>query len=191
MRLLFFLYLLFSFGAPALAQPSLFDVLHAEEASAVFRIETNWSWLVRKKQDKSYQPATVTLTVGDSTHVFAGQLRSRGNVRLEVCYNPSLKLKLKKADLLAAGFSDLNEFKFVLQCTNNYQGENYLNREKMVYDLHAVYSKFSHRTIPARLHFGEADPVQAFMIEHEEQLAARFNAKVLDQHTGASARCLR
>jgi hypothetical protein len=180
MRLLFFLLLSFSYAAQAQGQPSLFDVLHANEASAAFKIETNWSRLVRKKRDKSYQPATVTVSVRDTTLVFAGKLRSRGNVRLEVCHNPSLKLKLEKADLLAAGFSDLNEFKFVLQCTNTLLGESYLNREKVVYDLHAVYSSYSHRTLPASLDLGKEKPTQAFMIEHEEQIAARFNARVLE-----------
>ena len=173
---------LLSFLLPALlsGQPSLFDVLHAGADTTVFRIDTDWNTLVRKKKGKTYQPATVYLTLADSTLTFEAKLRSRGNVRLEVCQNPSLKLKLKKADLLAAGFSDLNEFKFVLQCSNSSLGENYLNREQMVYDLHAVFSDFSHRTKPVELHLGQKEPISAFMIEHEEQLGARFQARVLE-----------
>ncbi len=178
MRLLIPLLLLLSFGLRA--QMSLFDVLHQGEVATVLKIETDWNKLMRKKKDKSYQAATVSFSLGDSTLVFRGKLRSRGNVRLEVCQNPSLKLKLKKADLIAAGFSDLNEFKFVLQCSNSSLGESYLNREKMVYDLHAVYSDFSHRTIPIKLDLGKDDPVKAFMVEHEEQMAARFNGRVLE-----------
>jgi hypothetical protein len=178
MRLFILLSLLFP--VYLLGQPSLFDVLHSDADTAVLRIDTDWSKLVRKKKDKSYQPATVSLTLGDSTLTFRAKLRSRGNVRLEVCQNPSLKLKLRKDELLAAGFSDLNEFKFVLQCSNNSQGESYLNREQVVYDLHAVYSNFSHRTIPIDLDLGKADLINAFMVEHEEQMAARFKAKVLE-----------
>lgn len=178
MRLL----ILLSFLLPTIlfGQSSLFDVLHAQVDSATFRIDTDWTKLVRKKKDKAYQPATVVLMLADTTLTFKAKLRSRGNVRLEVCQNPSLKLKLQKAELLAAGFSDLNEFKFVLQCTNSSLGESYLNREQMVYDLHAVYSDFSHRTIPVSLDLGKTDLVRAFMVEHEEQMAARFNAKILE-----------
>ncbi len=178
MRLLPLLFVLFSFCLQG--QASLFDVLHSSTDPVVFRITTDWSKLVRKKKDKRYQPATVDIVLGDSTLTFTGKLRSRGNVRLEVCHNPSLKLKLKKVDLLAAGFSDLNEFKFVLQCNNNSMGESYLNREKMVYDLHKVFSDYSHRTVAASLDLGKDAPIQAFMVEHEEQMAARFEAKVLE-----------
>lgn len=178
MRLLILLFV-FSYSVIQ-GQSSLFDVLHAKGDSSVLRIETDWNKLVRKKKDKSYQPATVSLSLGDSTLSFQAKLRSRGNVRLEVCQNPSLKLKLKKEDLIAAGFSDLNEFKFVLQCSNNSLGESYLNREQMVYDLHAIYSDFSHRTISVSLNLGDDVVVRAFMVEHEEQMAARFKGRMLE-----------
>ncbi|TXF91778.1 hypothetical protein FUA23_00915 [Neolewinella aurantiaca] len=178
MRLLPFL--LFLLPVVLVGQPSLFDVLHADNDTVVFRIETDWNGLVRRKMDKAYQPATVHLTLGDSTLTFEAKLRSRGNIRLEVCQNPSLKLKLRKDELLAAGFSDLNEFKFVLQCTNNSLGESYLTREKLVYDLHAVYSNYTHRTLAVGLDLGKGDTTKAFLVEHDEQMEARFNAKVLE-----------
>jgi hypothetical protein len=178
MRLLLLLFFL----SPTylISQPSLFDVLHTRSDTATLRIETDWNKLVRKKKNKVFQQATVMLTVGESTFKFKGKLRSRGNTRLEVCQNPSLKLKLKKAELIAAGFSDLNELKFVLQCSNNSMGQNYLNREQMIYDLHAVYSDFSHRTTPVRLDLGRDELISSFMIEHKEQMATRFNARVLE-----------
>lgn len=178
MRLL----ILLSFLIPTclISQPSLFDVLNTGSDTAMFRIETDWNKLIRKKRNKVFQTANVTLKIGESTFSFKGKLRSRGNIRLEVCQNPSLKLKLKKAELNAAGFSDLNEFKFVLQCSNSSLGESYLNREQTVYELHALYSDYSHRTTPVRLDLGRDEPISAFMVEHEEQIAARFNATVVE-----------
>ena len=162
------------------AQGSLFDALHAESAGIEIRLETDWRKLVRTKKKKTYQPVVVTVTVGGKSHIFNGKLRSRGNVRLEVCQNPSLKLKLKKEELAAAGFNDLNDLKFVLQCSAGAQGLGYLSREQAVYDLHAVYSDYTHRTVPVSLNLNDKETISAFLIEDQEQIAARLNARVLE-----------
>lgn len=172
--------LLFAF--PAIAQESLFDALHERGDSVSFSLDTDWKKLLRGKLKKEYQPVTVIVHgLGDPIHL-KGKIRSRGNVRLEACGNPSLKLKVKKAGLRAAGFNDLNEFKFVLQCTNSGLGEDYLNREKLVYDLHKIYSDFYHRTISAQIMplQDEGKVIKTFMVEDEEQLAERYKANILD-----------
>ncbi len=177
-----FLYLLLLLILPARAQESLFDALYERGDSVTFSLDTDWKQLMRGKLKKEYQPVTLTVHGLGEPIPLKGKIRSRGNIRLEACTNPSLKLKVKKAGLRAAGFSDLNEFKFVLQCTSSGLGEDYLNREKLIYDLHAVYSDYSHRTVRATL-FPDAtkdESLQVFLLEDEEQLAARFNANILN-----------
>lgn len=166
------------------AQTSLFDHLHAQAASGIrLTFANDLDELQRGKYDKDYLPTTLQLQVGTAPSLeLSGQVRTRGNVRLKVCANPSLKVKLKKGALRAAGFSDLNEWKIVLQCSNTKVGAGYLHRERFVYDLHALYSTYHHRTIPVTLTFGPGttEVIEGFLVEDEEQLALRYQSTILD-----------
>ncbi|MCP9235437.1 hypothetical protein [Lewinella sp. JB7] len=157
------------------AQPSLFDELWAGGDTVTIELETDWKKLLRHKKDKVYQPTT--LRVGG--HALAGRVRSRGHIRLEVCRYPSLKIKLDKTPLGQLGYSDLNDLKLVLQCSNRTIADGYLRREKLIYDLHALVSDYYHRTVPIRLLAGKME-IAGFLIESEEQLAARYNATIVN-----------
>jgi len=168
---LFFLLLL----TPVYAQESLFDHLYESGDTVTISLETDWKKLMRHKAKKEYRPFKMTLSTKDTSYLLPGRVRSRGNIRLTVCDNPSLKIKIKKKGLLAAGFSNLNDFKMVLQCTNSKLGENYLRRERLIYGLHQIYSPDFHRTIPVRLKgLDDGEDILGFFIEDEEQLAARY-----------------
>lgn len=170
-------------------QPSLFDELHQRGDSVSIELETDWKNLIRQKHKKQYQAMTLKVVGLGEPLTFTGRVRSRGNVRLEVCQYPSLKLKLKKAQLRAAGFNDLNELKFVLQCSNSSIGESYAVREQLAYHLHAVYSEHHHRIVPISLHLTEEEDLslKAFMVEDEEQLAARYEGEILKSKHASSS----
>jgi hypothetical protein len=169
-------------------QTSLFDELHQRGDSVSVELDTDWKQLIRQKRNKQYQPLTITVAGLGEPLTFTGRVRTRGNMRLEVCQYPSLKIKLKKAQLRAAGFSKLNDLKFVLQCSTGSRGEGYSIREQLVYDLHAIYSDNYHRIIPMNLTpTQEADlSLKAFMVEDEEQLAARYEGKILKSKYASS-----
>lgn len=169
-------------------QTSLFDELHQRGDSIKIALDTDWKQLIRQKAKKQYQPLTMTVSGLGEPLTFTGRVRSRGNVRLEVCQYPSLKIKLKKAQLRAAGFSNLNDLKFVLQCSNSSTGAGYSIREQLVYDLHAVYSENHHRIVPMSLRPTEDKSLvlRAFMVEDEEQLAARYEGSILKAKRASS-----
>ena len=181
-------FLLLLFFVHLSGQTSLFDELHQRGDSVKVALDTDWKRLIRQKQKKQYQPLTMTVSGLGEPLTFTGRVRSRGNVRLEVCQYPSLKIKLKKAQLRAAGFSSLNDLKFVLQCSNSSTGEGYSIREQLVYDLHALYSEHHHRIVPMSLQpTAEADlSLRAFMVEDEEQLAARYEGSILKTQHASS-----
>lgn len=156
------------------AQPSLFDHLAGTQDTIHLTLETNWKQLNRNKKKKEYQPLQLQLSSPGLSLPLSGKIRTRGNIRLEVCDNPSLKIKLDKQPLMEAGFSDVNELKLVQQCSNSSLGENYLRREYLAYALHQLYSEHHHRTIPVVLHVSGEDDIQAFIVEEEEQLTARY-----------------
>ncbi|NJB85207.1 hypothetical protein GGR26_000952 [Lewinella marina] len=177
--------LLLLLGAALAAQPSLFDALHANQDTAVFTLTTEWKPLMRRKKDKVYQP--VALSINGNT--LPGKIRTRGHMRLEVCYYPSLKVKLDENILTDLGYSPLNELKIVIQCNSKSLGESYLRREKLMYDLHAIVSDFYHRTVPISLVTPESDTIQGFLVESEQQLEARYGARIVD-HDNVSTRSL-
>jgi hypothetical protein len=171
------------------AQASLFDELHQQGNVVDVALDTDWKNLLRNKRKKQYQPLRMTVYGLGDTLLFTGRIRSRGNIRLEVCQNPSLKIKLKKSQLRAAGFSDLNDLKFVLQCSRGSAGEGYSIREQLVYELHAIYSDNYHRVVPLQVTpTQEPDQkLRAFMVEDEEQLAERYEGNVLKTKRASSA----
>lgn len=157
------------------AQESLFDHLYASGDTIIIDMETDWKKLMRQKGKKEYRPVTMALSTKDTTYQLPGRIRSRGNMRLVVCNNPSLKLKVKKKALVAAGFTKLNDFKVVLQCTNSKLGRSYLRRERLIYGLHQIYSPDYHRTIPICFKgLDDGEDVLGFFIEDEEQLDTRY-----------------
>lgn len=162
------------------AQSSLFDSLYRSGDEIIVNLDTDWKRLMRKKKNKEYQPTRVAFANGDWQVAVAGKVRTRGHARLEACQYPSLKIKLKKDSLVAAGFSKLNDLKMVLQCTPRALGEDYLRREKLVYELHSIVSDYTHRTIPAKLIVSTGDTISAFFVEAEEQLAAHYGSRVLE-----------
>ncbi|MTB50275.1 hypothetical protein [Lewinella sp. W8] len=193
------LFLLFVMSGLLAAQSSLFDKLHAEGEDIQFMMNTDWKQLMRNKKKKIYQPVTITVMgIGDPVQI-RGKIRSRGNMRLEVCQNPSLKIKLKKADLRLAGFSDINDLKMVLQCSNSELGLGYLRREKLVYDLHRIVSPHTHRIVPLNLVINGGDTqagegkrnqtelITGFLIEDEEQLCARYEGRELKSKRASTA----
>lgn len=172
-RLLILLFFLTA-GTTLPAQVSLFDSLETSGDTLVFQLDTDWRKLHNNKKKKAYQPLKLTVSGSKFTVSLPGRIRTRGNVRLAVCDNPSLKIKLDKEALLRAGFSALNDLKIVQQCKNSSLGLGYLRRERLAYELHAVYSQHHHRTVPIILRFPDRKEVQAFLIEEEDQFAARY-----------------
>jgi hypothetical protein len=165
-------------STPLTAQ-SLFDSLYERGDTVYIRLRTDFKFLVRHRSEKAYQTATVGI---DGTE-FSGRVRSRGHIRLEVCQLPSLKIKLKKAPLRKAGFSELNDLKLVLACADDRRGYGYLRREELAYRMYAILSPYHHRTVPVRIQFDDDRVVPGFLIEDEEQLAARYQASIIENES--------
>lgn len=176
-------FLSFLFASVLSGQTSLFDQFIASGDTVILSLETDWKTLVREKKRKKYQQLDIAFSLNGKSYQLKGKIRSRGNIRLEVCSNPSLKIKLKKDQLQAGGFSKNNNLKLVQQCSNSSLGQNYLRRERLVYELHQVYSEHFHRTVPVILRVKDQEDIFAFFVEEEEQLAIRYGRRVMEQKT--------
>jgi hypothetical protein len=176
-------------AAPAQTQWSLFDYLSlAEDSLPVLQLETDWGRLIRKKRDKAYQEGTFRFVLPDGNPTeLTAQLRTRGNMRKEVCYYPPLQVKFKKKSLQDLGFNDFNKLKLVLSCKNGPREEAWLLREYLAYKLYEELDPDAYlRTALLKIQ-GWQDGRERFLfygliVEHEEELSARLDAPLYDKN---------
>ncbi|MBX2928281.1 MAG: hypothetical protein KF852_10630 [Saprospiraceae bacterium] len=167
--------------------PSFFDFLYAQQDSMpVLELKTDWSKLVRKKMDMEYQSAVLGFTHEDGRNIALDvQIKARGNMRKQVCFYPPLKVKLPKKQLGALGFSNYNDLKMVLQCRTGSRDEEWIVKEWFIYQLYECISPAALRTQLVRINAVQDEKARgalyAFLLEYEDEMAARLKAKVVKQ----------
>ena len=162
---------------------SILRMMEQDSALDLF-LKLDWRELVNKKKDKLYLPANLRFvtSTGDSFAVDL-QVRTRGHMRLDICYYPPLKMKFDKDELRARSLSTHNELDIVHHCENDPQYEQYILREYLAYKLFQVISPYHFRVQLIRLHYINPDgskayePTLSFLVENAEELADNLNAK--------------
>jgi hypothetical protein len=150
-------------------------------------LETNWTKLIRKKGDEAYQDGKLSFVgPGGSPVDIIIQLRARGNMRKEVCYYPPIRAKIDKKILKDMGFASFNKLKLVLSCKSGPRDENCLLREYLAYKIYEILEPDFHlRTALIKMHALQEGKERffayAFFVEHEDELAARLGAQVIDK----------
>ncbi len=166
---------------------SLFEFFHRQEDSLpLLRLDTDWKMLVRKKMKEEYQPAILSFRHADGSSVeMEVKVRARGNVRKEICYFPPIKIKIRKKQLKELGFKQANDLKLVLPCKEGSRYEESMVREALAYRLYEIVHPIHVKTKIIRLEGLEnGEPgrfFHAFLVEDEEELSARLDAKVIEQ----------
>jgi hypothetical protein len=174
--------------APVQTELSLFDYLSQERDSLpTLQLETDWGRLIRKKRDKAYQEGSLRMALPDgSSAELTAQLRSRGNMRKEVCYYPPLQVKLNKKSLKELGYGEFNKMKLVLSCKSGSREEGWLLREYLAYQLYEILEPDIHlRTALLRIQGWQEGSERFFfyglLVEHEDELSARLNAPLFER----------
>ena len=148
-------------------------------------IETDIKELFKKKD--IYQPAQIVFMSADDTiMVHAGEIRTRGNARKDICVLPPTKLRFQKDWLQQKNLSDFATIKLVNACTLSERDRDYVIAEQLIYQVAEIISSHSFRTHPITLQYldakGKRKPIEleGFMIEHEDQMAQRLDSKVYE-----------
>ncbi len=172
----------------ATAPVSLMDWLQKLPVEVVhFQIKTDLNPLLLKKEEV-YQPATITIndTNNQARSSWNIEIRTRGNSRKKMCFYPPLKLKFRKKELQAAGLNDqFTVLRLINQCESSALYKKYLEKEYLAYQLYSLVDTFSLRSRLAVITFidaaGNNKPVecQAFLLEDEKEMAARFQGKMI------------
>lgn len=164
---------------------NIFEYFYQMEKTPTIRLDMDMGKLIKTKLNEEEQEGTMTYVTDDGVEMeFDMTIRARGNIRKQQCYYPPVKIDLKKGQLKDFGFNGLDKIKLVLQCKSNDVGEKYLMKERLIYDMYAILDSFSVRTKLIKVDIyenGELDKsLSAFLIEDEDQYAARVGGRVIE-----------
>jgi hypothetical protein len=137
----------------------------------------------RAKPKEDYLKAEITFHLSKTDSINENiRLRTRGELRNQICFFAPIELNFKKADF---GYSDLNKIskiKLVTQCNLSGADEDYVIREYLTYKLFNVFSDTSFRVRLLKVNYIDSEnkrkPVRqyGFFIEPIEMLTARTNS---------------
>jgi len=136
----------------------------------------------RRKAD--YHPAEMTNHVTDTFQVSHDvRVRARGEYRRDNCTMPPYWINVRYSGIEAEEFKDFRKMKMVTRCREAGQYENYVLKEYLVYKIYNIITEYSFNVRLVRVKYidtGKKNQVLenwAFLIEPEEMLAKRLNAK--------------
>lgn len=165
---------------------SIFNFLLEQDSIPSLKIDTNWGRLLRTKMAETYQDARFSYYGADGQQVDLDvKLKTRGNIRKEVCTYPPVKIKIPKRDLREQGFNSLNEIKFVFPCGNSKKDLDYLFREALIYKLYEQIHPICVRTRLVKME-AVRDSKQRFnsyalLLEHEEEIQSRLHCEMVNR----------
>lgn len=171
-------------GAPS---KSIFDVMNYQE---VLNISIEGDFETLKNNRKNKESHKGTLTFKDENKVkqhWNIKLKLRGHFRRMTCEMPPLKVDFKKSDLTAAGLAKFDDLKLVTHCSDNKEeAKEWLKREYLTYKLYQELTPNSFRVQMLKITYvdintGKKTKNWGFFIEDTAQLAARMNAKKIEQ----------
>jgi hypothetical protein len=190
--------------AQELAPPSQEEIEAARSAPLfasheLLEITLEADFQALKKEDRSRdsreeRPGVLRWTdAGGSANSQEIQIRTRGNFRLSQrnCDFPPLRLNVKKGATKGTLFDGQDKLKLVVTCKLGQDyWEQYVLLEYMAYRTLNVLTDLSLRVRLARVTYvdtsGKDDPFTrfAFLIEPDEMMALRNNARVVEWNTG-------
>jgi hypothetical protein len=125
---------------------------------------------------------------GGSLVTLPVDIRTRGNSRLQsaICRFPPLRLDFPKKRVAGTLFADQDKLKLVTHCHDNPNYEQSLLQEYLVYRTYNELTELSFRVRLARVTYIDTDEDRdsitryGFLIEHEDDMAARNGGEVLE-----------
>lgn len=184
LKLLSILLLLLIHSTGLLCQgTSLLQEIKQDSAISLY-LTQDWKQIEKHKKDKAYQSANVRMITTDlDTITIPAKVRTRGNMRLQICSLPPLKVKFEKSDLAAHQLSPLNELDLVQPCHAADQYYQYILKEYLAYKLWELVSPAYFRTQLVKIHYTNLDGTDAhdasygFFVENTEELVDRLGGR--------------
>lgn len=164
---------------PELDHP--FQMLTQYDSLEVY-LEADFKKLPKDKTKNIWLPAVFQVRAGEKTlRTFDVSIQARGNNRREVCDMPPLKIRFVGAEKIPDSVAELRTLKMVAPCKGSSNYEALILKEALVYSLYEHMTPESFRTKLVRLTLKDRsrktayEPVHAFFIEPEAEMADRLN----------------
>jgi len=141
----------------------------------------------KESNDSTYinLPLKYKTTPNDDWNEIPTRLRARGNFRLENCYFPPLKVKIKKKLTKGTLFEGNKTLKMVLPCLKEKDNNDNVIKEYLAYKMYEILSPYHFKTrllditlIESRGNKVREHQLKGFFIEDDKKVAKRSNAKV-------------
>lgn len=114
------------------------------------------------------------------------KLKTRGNFRLNTCYFPPVKIKMKKSEVKESVFKGNKKLKAVFPCMNEKDKNDFVIKEYMAYKIYETMSPYNFKTRLLSVDFDEIrgkktknHQLKGFLIEDDKVVAKRFDGKVV------------
>jgi len=185
------LLLIFSIGQLyASERSSLAEPLFMDEAPLELLLETDVEALINDKdKEPEYRAGILTQKLpGKETVRYEIKIRPRGGTRRfgGLCDFPPLKFNFKKNAVEGTVFAGQDKLKFVGQCQQNRDFENYVLKEYLIYKTYNLLTEESYQVRRANLTVRDAnDPdhtfqLTGFFIEDDKSVTKRTGAERYD-----------
>lgn len=174
----------------------LFSIVNLQAQGGLFKteeplaIELNFSikQLRSETNDSTYIDSKMIYEVSPGkTDTLDVEIRTRGNFRLENCFYPPMRIKMKKEDVENTLFKGDRSIKLVLPCSKSKTADNFLGKEYLSYKLYEDVTQYYFQTRPLRVKLtntddkkGEVVELLGFFIEDDDEVADRFDGEILD-----------
>lgn len=114
-------------------------------------------------------------------------IRTRGNFRLNNCFYPPLRVKIKKKDRKNTPFEGHKDLKLVIPCTKVKNASDYIAKEYLAYKIYEEVSEYTFQTRLLNFSFINLDDrkketiqMVGFFIEDDDKVADRFEGEIYD-----------
>jgi len=171
------------------------DPLFQDDAVLEVTLEAPLTTLVRKRPKDEYLPGVFRFAKSDGSTVDLDlEIRTRGHSRHDTCDYPPLSLNFKKSQTKETLFDKQNKLKLVVHCKFFDRFEQMVLREYLAYRILNAVTEESFRVRLLRVTYNNTEKSKkgqvryAFLIEHKNRLAERYDLKDLElERTSVSA----
>lgn len=178
--------LLVIFGTPVARAVSA-DPLFQDQSTLNVEISAPLGTLIRDRPEIEYLPGSFSFKDTDGKRVILDvQVRARGNFRHSNCDFPPLNLNFRRSQVEGTLLDQQNKLKMVVHCKDSLRYQQAVLREYLAYRLLNALTDLSFRVRLLQVTWVDSDERRgrmvrnAFLIEHENRLAARIGREELD-----------
>ncbi len=141
--------------------------------------------LKKNTNDSVYMDSKVSYYSDGEWHEIDALIRTRGQYRLENCYYPPIKLKIKKSVSKGTIFEGHKSFKVVIPCLIQKDNSDNVIKEYMAYKIYETLSPYYFETRLVNIEFEEVrnrkskiHQLKGFLVEDDSHVAKRLDGNV-------------